>query len=184
MLKAIGVFLICGAAFPALSQSSAQSNKGPSSTDVQQQQRPIKSVEIIGLDGVKDKTGGRLTIGDGKLYFSHSGTKSEIPVTSMEDVVTAGDSQRIIRGALGTMSMFAPYESGRVLAMFRSKIDSLTIKYRDDNGGLHGAIFTMPKGTAEPLKRALIKEGAHTTIPAPASTSADPSHQTAARGKQ
>jgi len=203
MLKAIGVFLICGAAIPALSQSSSQyevgavtavqppqsapSNDGQSSspaTVAPQQQTPIKSTEVIGLDGVKDKTAGKLTIEDGKLWFVHSKTKSEIPAAAMEDVVTAADSQRAIRGTLGTMSMLAPYGSGRALSLFRSKIDSLTIKYRDDNGGLHGAIFSMPAGTAEPFKRALIKQGAHTTIPVPAATSADASHQAAARGKQ
>ena len=201
MLKAVGVFLICGAAFPALSQSSspdkvgaftAQAQSAPSdngqsgnpATGVPQQQTPIKSTEVIGLDGVKNKTAGVLSIEDGKLSFVHSKTKSEIPAAAMEDVITAADSQRAIRGTLGTMSMLAPYGSGRVLSMFRSKIDSLTIKYRDDNGGLHGAVFTMPTGAAEPFKQALIKQGAHTTIPVPATTSADASHQLAARGKQ
>lgn len=201
MLKAIGVFLICGAAFPALSQfnsqykvaaitaqmQSAPSDNGQSSnpaTVAPQQQRPIKSTAIIGLDGVKNKTAGILSIEDGKLRFVHSRTKSEIPASAMEDVITAADSQRAIRGTLGTMSMFAPYGSGRVLSMFRSKVDSLTIKYRDDNGGLHGAVFTMPPGAAEPFKQALIKQGARTTIPVPATTSADASHQLAARGKQ
>jgi hypothetical protein len=213
MLKAIGVFLICGAAFPAHSQSgspdkvgaftaqtqSAPSNNGQSSnpgTAVPQQQTPIKSTEVIGLGGVKNKTAGILSIEDGKLGFVHSRTESEIPAAAMEDVVTAADSQRAIRGTLGTMSMLAPYGSGRVLSMFRSKVDSLTIKYRDDNGGLHGAIFVMPPGTAEPFKQALIKEGARTTIPAPATTpapsttpapattSADASYQLAARGQQ
>lgn len=203
MLKAIGVFLICGAAFPAFSQSSSQyqykvgaftaetqsapSNNGQSSnpaTVVPQQQGPIKSTAIIGVDGVREKSVGTLTIENGKLCFVHTRTKSEIPAAAMEDVVTAADSQRVIRGTLGTMSMLAPYGSGRALSLFRSKIDSLTIKYRDDARGLHGAIFTMPAGTAEPFKQALIKQGAHTTIPVPASTSADASHADAAGGKQ
>lgn len=193
MLKAIGVFFLCGAAaFPAYSQSSSQppqsapSDNGQSSNPAAvapQLQMPVKSTEVIGLDGVKDKTSGSLSIEDGKLSFVHSKTKSEIPAAAMEDVITAGDSQRAIRGALGTMSMLAPYGSGRVLSMLRSKIDSLTIKYRDDNGGLHGVVFTMPPRTAEPFKEALIKQGAHTTIPAPDTTSADAS-QNAAGGKQ
>ena len=201
MLKAIGVFLLCGAALPALSQSSppdkvgavsaetqsAPSNKGQSSnsaTVAPQQQGPIKSTAIIGLDGVKDKTAGTLTIEDGKLCFVHSGTRSQIPAAAMEDVVTADDSQRVIRGTLGTVSMLAPYGSGRALSMIRSKIDSLTIKYCDDTGGLHGAVFTMPARTAEPFKQALLKQGAHTTIPAPATTSSDLSPQVVTRGKQ
>ena len=118
------------------------------------------------------------------MYFAHSGTKSEIAAAAMEDVVTADDSQRVIRGTLGTITMFGPYGSGRILSMFRSRIDSLTIQYRDDNGGLHGVVFTMPAGTAESFKQELIVQGAHTTIPAPASASVDSSHPVAVEGKQ
>ena len=143
-----------------------QAQSSSPATVVPQQQTETKSTEIIGFSGVKDKTGGILTVEDGKLCFAHSGTKSQIPAAAIEDVVTADDSQRAIRGTLGTLTMFAPYGSGRVLSMYRSKIDSLTIQYRDDDGGLHGAVFTLPPGTAESFKRALIKQGAHTTIPA------------------
>jgi hypothetical protein len=160
----------------------AQSSSPP--TVPTQLQTPIKSAEIVGLPGVKDKTQGTLTIEDGKLYFAHSGTKSQIATAAMEDVVTADDSQRVVRGTLGTLSMLGPYGSGRVLSMFRSKIDSLTIQYRDDNGGLHGVVFTMPTGTSEPFKQKLIAQGAHTTIPALGNTSVDSPHQVAAEGKQ
>lgn len=163
--------------------NEAQSSSSPT-TVVPQQQTATKSTEIIGFDRVKDKTEGILTIEDGKLCFAHSGTKSQIPAVAIEDVVTADDSQRAIRGPLGTLTMFAPYGSGRVLGMYRSKIDSLTIQYRDDDGGLHGAVFTLPAGTAESFKRALIKQGAHTTIPIPVDVAVDSSHQVVAKGKQ
>ena len=151
---------------------------------VPQQQASLKSAAIIGLPGVKGKSEGTLTIEDGRLYFAHSGTKSEIAAAAMEDVVTADDSQRVIRGVLGTITMFGPYGSGRVLSMFRSKIDSLTVQYRDDNGGLHGVVFTLPVGTAEGFKQHLIAQGAHTSIPAPANASVDLPHQVAVEGKQ
>ena len=41
----------------------------------------------------------------------------------------------------------------------------LTVQYRDANGGLHGAIFTMQAGTADGIKKELLAEGAHTTVP-------------------
>jgi len=149
-----------------------------------QQRTPIKSTEIIGLPGVKEKTEGTLTIEDGKLYFAHSGTKSQIAVASIKDVVTADDSQRVIRGTIGTITMFGPYGSGRVLSMFRSKIDGLTIQYRDDDGGLHGVVFTMPVGTAGSFKQELIAQGAHTSVQALANASVDSSPQVAAEKKQ
>ena len=161
-----------------VAQSSSSATVGP------QQQTPIKTTEIIGLAGVKEKTEGTLTIKDGKLYFAHSGAKSDIATAAMEDVVTADDSQRVIRGTLGTLSMFGPYGSGRVLSMFRSKIDCLTIQYRDDNGGLHGVVFTLPVGTAEAFKQGLIAQGAHTTIPAPTNVSVDSSDKIAVEEKR
>lgn len=149
-----------------------------------QQPTSIKSTEIIGFDDVNDKAVGTLAIEDGKLCFLHSGIWSQVPAAAIEDVVTADDSQRAIRGTIGTLTMFAPYGSGRALSMFRSRIDSLTIEYRDKDGGLHGAIFTLPVGTAESFKQALLAHGAHSTVPVPAEGGAYSSHQVAAEEKQ
>jgi hypothetical protein len=177
MLRALSVIVICGTTVMASSQSNPPNETRSSSpaTVVPQQQTPTKSTAIIGLDGVKEKTAGTLNVKDGKLCFVHSGNKSQISAAAIADVVTGEDSQRVIRGTLGTLSMFAPYESGRAISMLRSKIDILTIQYRDDDGGLHGVIFTMPVGAAEPIKQELITQGAHTTIQTAA---------VAARGKQ
>ena len=93
---------------------------------------------------------------------------------SIQDVATAADSQRAVGGTIGVMSMAAPYGGGRVLSLFRTKIDTLTVQYRDADGGLHGAIFTMPVGTSEVIKKELVAQGAHTTAPGektPAATS-------------
>jgi hypothetical protein len=186
MLKTLSVIVICGTAVMASSQSdpSNRTRSSISATNVGQQQKPTKSTAIIGLDGVREKTKGTLNIDDEKLCFVQSGSTSQIPAAAMEDLITGEDSQRVIRGTLGTLSMFAPYESGRALSMLRSKLDSLTIQYRDNDGGLHGAVFTMPVGTAEPFKQELIAQGAHTTIHAAKNANVDPSNQVAAREKQ
>ena len=78
--------------------------------------------------------------------------------------ITGDDSQRVIRGTLGTLSWFVPYGGGRFLSLFRTKLDTVTIKYRDSDGGLHGAIFTMPVGQAEVIKKDLLAQGARTTV--------------------
>ena len=131
MLKTLCVIVICGTAMMASSQSVPPNGtrSSISATNVRQQQRPTKSTAIIGLDGVREKTQGTLNIEDERLCFVHSGSTSQIPAAAMEDVITGEDSQRVIRGTLGTLSMFAPYESGRALSMLRSKLDSLTIQY-------------------------------------------------------
>src|SRR6202007_2539719 len=97
------------------------------------------------------------------LHCVHGKTSSDVNIASIQDVATAADSQRAVGGTIGLMSMAAPYGGGRVLSLFRTKIETLTRKYRDADGGLHGAIFSMPIGTAEVIKKDLVAQGAHTT---------------------
>jgi hypothetical protein len=134
-------------------------------SNAQQPAAPIKVDQITGLAGVKNKTKGSITIENGNLRFAHGKTNVDLPAASMQDVVTGNDSQRLVHGTLGMLTMVAPYGSGRFMSLFRTKLDTLTIKYQDADGGLHGAIFTMGVGKAEPLKKDLVAHGAHTSVP-------------------
>jgi hypothetical protein len=134
-------------------------------SNAQQPQTATKVMQVVGLVGVKNNTAGRLAIENGNLRFTHSEIRVDLAPISIQDVVTGNDSQRVIRGTVGTLSLFAPYGSGRFLSLFRSKLDTLTIQYRDKDGGLHGVIFTTPVGTADVIKNELIGLGAHTSIP-------------------
>ena len=134
-------------------------------TVAQQPATGTKVVQFMGLEGVKAKSNGRLTLEGGNLQFTGSNAKATVPLHSIEDVVTGNDSQRVFRGTIGTLTMFAPYGGGRFLSLFRSKVDTLTIQYRDAEGGLHGAIFTMATGKADGLKKEMIAQGARTSIP-------------------
>jgi hypothetical protein len=142
--------------------------------NAQQVSGPVKVVQITGLAGVKDNAKGTLQVENGRLHFVHGKASSDITADSIQEVVTGADSQRAVGGTLGMMSMAAPYGGGRVLSLFRTKIDTLTVQYRDADGGLHGAIFTMPIGTADVIKKELVPQGAQTTAPgepSPAATS-------------
>jgi len=134
-------------------------------TVAQQPSTGTKVVQFMGLEGVKAKSTGRLTLEGGNLQFTGSNAKANVPLHSIEDVVTGNDSQRVFRGTIGTLTMFAPYGGGRFLSLFRSKVDTLSIQYRDAEGGLHGAIFTMAPGKADALKKEMVAQGAHTSIP-------------------
>jgi hypothetical protein len=155
---------------PILSRRTREVQEGPAS-DSSPWQTPIKSTELVGLAGVRENTVGTLAVDGGKLHFVHAQGKSDIAAAAMEDVVTSDESQRVIRGTLGKLSMFGPYGSGRALSLLRSKIDTLTIEYRDADGGLHGVVFTMPEGSAESVKKELVAHGAHTRIATPANAS-------------
>ena len=144
-----------------------------SAANGQQQPSSAKAVQLMGLAGVKHNTPGKLAVENGNLRFVHSNASTDLPANSVQDVVTGSDSQRVIRGTLGTLSMFGPYGSDRFMSLFRTKLDTLTIQFRDADGGLHGVVFTMPVGTAEVKKNELIALGAHTSIPNQGSPSAD-----------
>ena len=131
--------------------------------NAQQVSGPVKVVQLTGLVGVKDNAKGTLSVENGQLHFVHGKASSDVSASSMQDVATAADSQRAVGGTIGLMSMAAPYGGGRVLSLFRTKIDTLTVQYRDAEGGLHGAIFTMPVGTSEVIKKELVAQGAHST---------------------
>jgi hypothetical protein len=158
--------ILCAIAILIMSSWAAGDRDQPS-------QAPTKAVQLTGLVGVKNNTKGNLTIENGALRFTHSQKSSDLAPSSMQDVVTGDDSQRVIRGTLGTLSMFGPYGSGRFLSLFRSKLDTLTIQYRDPDEGLHGVIFTTPVGTAEAIKEKLVAAGAHTSVPVRATSAAN-----------
>jgi hypothetical protein len=131
--------------------------------DAQQICGPVRVVQLTGLVGVKDNAKGTLSVESRNLHFSHGKTSSDVSAASIQDVATGADSQRAVAGAISLVSMAAPYGGGRVLSLFRTKIDTLTVQYRDAVGGLHGAIFTMPVGTADVIKKELVAQGARST---------------------
>jgi hypothetical protein len=143
-----------------------------------------EAVQVTGLAGIKENTKGTLTVENSMLTFATTKSSFDISAASIQDVVTGNDSQRVIRGTVGTLTMLAPYGAGRAISLLREKIDTITVQYRDSNGGLHGAIFTMPVGKAELIKESLLALGAHTNIPPKQDSTADPTQQSEAKEQQ
>jgi len=143
-----------------------------------------EAVQVTGLTGIKEDTKGTLTVENGTLTFATSKSSCDVSAASIQDVVTGNDSQRVIRGTVGTLTMLAPYGGGRAISLLRNKIDTITIQYRDSNGGLHGAVFTMPVGKAELIKESLLAQGAHTSIPSKADSTADSTQQSETKEQQ
>jgi hypothetical protein len=134
-----------------------------------QQETPktVKAVQLTGLPQVKENAKGMLSVENGNLHFVHGKATSDVSASLIQDVVTGNDSQKAVGNTVGTLSMAAPYGGGRFLSLFRSKIDTLTVEYRDADGGFHGVIFTMPVGTAEAIKKELVAQGAHASPSTP-----------------
>jgi len=126
---------------------------------------PKRVVSVMGFQDLKKNEKCDVSVGASSLNLKGKFASVEVTIASVEDVLTGDDSARLIGGFLGAMTSFAPYESGRFLSLFRKKLDTLTIQYRDTDGGLHGGILSMHPGEAIALKKALVAAGAHTTVP-------------------
>jgi hypothetical protein len=124
----------------------------------------VKAVQLTGLPGVKENAKGKLSVENGNLHFISGKSNADVSTSSIQDVITGGDSEKAVGKTLGMLSMAAPYGGGRVVSLFRKKIDTLTVEYRDADGAFHGAILTMPLGTADAIKKELIAQGAQLIV--------------------
>ena len=124
----------------------------------QQSDAVLNVRHIIGLENIKHDAGGRLSIENRTMQFA--GEKSaQIPVASIQDVFVGTETTQA-GGKAGTVAktaaIAAPYDSGAALSLLlRTKVDILTVTYRDDSGGMHAAIFALPKGDAEKFRERL-----------------------------
>ena len=162
--------VLAGIAFPLMAQITPLCS-------AQEAPAPVRAKVVIGLAGVKNNAKGTLQVESGKLIFADGKVHTDISAAAISDIITSADTERAVGGTVGTMSMAAPYGGGRFLSLFRKKIDTLTIQYRDDDGSLHGVIFAMPVGAAEGAKKDLVAQGANTAAaPSPDQGAPDPSH--------
>lgn len=123
---------------------------------------PDSATHVMGFENVKRNAKGKFAVDDKSLKF---GTSS-IDLASIQDIFTGSESRQTGGTALMITKMAIPYGGGRVLSLFsHEKVDNITIDYTDSNGGLHSAIFMMPMGQAENLKKQLVSKGAKTTVP-------------------
>jgi hypothetical protein len=123
------------------------------------------SKQVLGLEGLKHNASGTLSVENGSLVFTKGNKTAVVPAASITEVLTGKDTERTIGGTVGTLTLFAPYGSGRFLSLFRTKIDTLAIEYLDPAGGIHGAVFTLRQGNALGAKQALLNQGAKTSVP-------------------
>jgi hypothetical protein len=121
---------------------------------------------VIGLENIKSQAGGKLSVQNGALNFTSGKTEVKVPVSSIEDIFVGSETTQgggKVGRVVKTAAIAAPYESGKVLTLLmRTKVDILTVSYRDPNGALHAAILALPKDQGEGVRAKLIAAGAHT----------------------
>jgi hypothetical protein len=120
---------------------------------------------VIGLDTIKRNDTGSLTVQDGALKFKTAKAEGKVLASAIDDIFigtettqSGGKTGRVVK----TAAIAAPYESGKVLTiLMRTKVDVLTVSFHDPQGAVHGAIFALPIGQAEPMRAQLMQAGAH-----------------------
>jgi hypothetical protein len=99
------------------------------SASAQDNSRAVKAVQILGLPGVKENTKGTLEVENTDLHFVHGKQSVDVSASSIESVSRGANSQAAVGNTVSTLSMAAPYGSGRVLALLRMKINTLTTRH-------------------------------------------------------
>src|SRR5258708_12104630 len=122
------------------------------------------------LVNVKRNRGGKVTVQNGVMQFEAGTTNSKVPTAAIDDL-SIGSEATQAGGKAGTVArtaaIGAPYDSGAVLTLLlRTKVDILTVSFRDSGGGLHAAILALPRSRAEQARAQLIAAGAHASVPA------------------
>jgi hypothetical protein len=130
---------------------------------------PLKVRCLMGLENIKRNARGTLAIQNDAMQFTAGQAVAKVPVKSIDDIFS-GEETTQSGGAVGVITKVAlPYGGGRALSLLlRTKIDILTLTYRDDNGAFHGVILTLPKGQGAQVRSQLVAGGAHATVALPA----------------
>ncbi len=123
----------------------------------------LSATHIMGFEGVHSNSNGKLNLTNDALQFQTAeGAASEIKLSAIREI-TVGEEDRQVGGVPMMVGKAAiPYSGGRFVSLFsHKKYDSLTVEYTDANGGLHGAIFRIAKGSGEGYRKELMAKGAH-----------------------
>jgi hypothetical protein len=130
---------------------------------------PISVRCVIGLQNVKSQSGGKLSVQSDALLFDSHKSQAKVAISAIDDILLGSETTQS-GGTAGKVfkvaAMAAPYESGRFLSVLMwTKVDILTVLYRDEKGGVHSAVFEVPQGQAAGIRTQLIAAGAHATDP-------------------
>ena len=127
----------------------------------------LRVTHILGFEGISSNAAGDLFIqGDALRFRKTQGVQAQI-ATGLIQNVTVGEQDRQVGGVPMTLARSAtPYGGGRVVALFsHKKFATVTLEYRDLNGGFHGAIFQLNKGEGKVLVSELEAKGVQVNLP-------------------
>lgn len=145
-------------------------NQGPA--DTSNVAATLRVRHIFGFEGISRNAQGDLSIQGDELQFQKKqGSPAQVAIGSIQDVTVGHEDKQVGGVPMTLVKTAAPYGGGRVMSLFsHKKFDTVTVEYRDSNGGFHGAIFQLTKGQGQVLGSELEAKGVHVSLPAPAAS--------------
>jgi hypothetical protein len=121
----------------------------------------VSARHVMGLEGARKNARGHLILTNDVLKFQKNGGATvELKRASILSVFTGQQDKQVggIPVVLGRAA--TPFGGGRAIALFsHKKYDVLTLEYRDNDGGVRGAIFQLTKGQAHLIQEELAADG-------------------------
>ena len=110
------------------------------------------ATQILGLPDAKANVKGEIIIAQNALVFQSADLRVELPYSRILGI-SIGDERVEKGGTLGMIGRKAiPYGGGLALALASQKsVDLLTVEFRDERDGYHGAVFVVPTQSAKAL---------------------------------
>jgi hypothetical protein len=160
-MRQAGLVAFAAAMLAALPQGRSAAQVPPAGGGLQP-----NAEHVLGLEGISRGFKGVLSVQGDQMVFAWGRTKTSVPIASILDIYTTDDNLQVFRGTVGkTLKLGTPYGGGRLMSLFTQAAQVLTVEYKDENGGFHGAVFIFSKGKATEAKRQLVAAGAHASIP-------------------
>ena len=141
--------------------TSAAFGKGPKAEE-NSVSSSFSATHVLGLPNTHPNASGSLSVDGESLYFATKNQGSEvISIPSIEGVFLS-EQDKQVGGVPMTLGKAAvPFGGGRVVSLFsHKKYDDIAVIYRDDDGGVHGAVFQLRAGEGNKLQDKLVSKGA------------------------
>ena len=134
-----------------------------------------KAILVLGGGSVNHNVHGTLSATPEGFAFEGKKHKTTVASASIEKVSVGSDVRETGGLPVEAAKLAVPYGGGRVVSLFaHAKYDTLTVEYRDENGGYHGVLFNLPRGQADPLQTAIGTVSAKSHPLAPPAGEKDP----------
>jgi len=116
---------------------------------------PNPNVTLVVGAAAKHNAHGTLTANADGMSFATKVKTYKVAKASLQRVTVGSEAKETGGLPMTAAKAAVPYGGGRVISLFaHEKFDTLTVEYRDENGGYRGVVFTMPKGQADAMAAA------------------------------